>query len=154
MIKTIKNEENNKIDRNRDNLEYLKDLTDKLVSFSDLVTFSVPGFSSIGEGTQDELLMYSLFSPPEKDISVIRACMHKGAVLNRHIHPKEQEWVLLWSGKCEIEHFHGLDKQEKIICTGPSMAYFEPGEPHCITILEDSLFIGISVPAADGYPVG
>jgi quercetin dioxygenase-like cupin family protein len=89
----------------------------------------------------------NLYSEP--DVGVMRLYMTKGAEFPEHIHEKEKEIGVVYSGKFLVR------KRGKVYKYGiGDHFYFEKGEAHSGKALEDCWVVFISVPVAGGYPSG
>lgn len=80
------------------------------------------------------------------EVAVRRTFMSKNASLEGHKH-KEHEYLIVYSGKLAVR------RGDKAYSVGPGQSiHFPPETPHsCLAIL-DTWAIGVTVPAAEGYP--
>ena len=105
-------------------------------NIKDFTEYKVEGGLSVGA---------SLLS--KEEIGVMDLIVTKGGQWPVHAHTKEKEWGVIYKGKIEVT-CGGI----KRILEPGDMIFFEQGELHCATALEDTWLIAISIPRIEGYP--
>ena len=80
------------------------------------------------------------------EIAIVKAYMPKGTKFELHTHISH-EYVIVYKGRC----VSNTESETKNLIPG-GFVHFKPGEKHTLEALEDSEMIGITIPAAEGYP--
>ena len=125
-----------------DNIRKLEELTPRLPK---LVNSFGSGAVAVYLAEQgSSMLGFNLWK--ESRIAVQRCFAPKGSVLGTHCHD-ETEILIVYSGRMRFM----VEGVEHII--GPAdILRLEPGRTHNAEALEDSWALGITIPAAEGYP--
>lgn len=126
-------------------LLWLEQLTETLPDLSDLVA----GKSRMGyieyKTKTGTAIGWSLLNIPE--VAVQRHFISKGTEFEGHTHPSN-EWVIVTRGTLQFTIDH-----EQCSITHVGQCQFLPADSfHSCVALEDTWLIGITVPAAEGYP--
>ena len=80
-------------------------------------------------------------------VAVQKAFMSNGTEFPYHSH-EETEYLVVYSGKIII---HKGEDDQVALGRGDAIL-IKPGQPHSVLALEDAWLIGITIPAAEGYP--
>lgn len=80
------------------------------------------------------------------EISGQEAFMSKGTLFPFHIHDA-LEILIPYEGKLLVRK----GDEEIEVNVGDTIT-FKQGESHCVTALEDTWMVGITIPSSDGYP--
>ena len=124
------------------NLEKLKELTEQLPSFEDLVINS--GSATEVETIKGNIFMFGLYNVPE--ISVARAFMSAGSEIESHTHA-EFELFVVYEGKMVL-NVEGEEFEVEVRQSG----YVLPNMPHSAYFPVDTKVIAIAIPSSGGYP--
>jgi len=129
-------------------IEFLKELTEKLPPLNSLlvrnnnfVEYSIKG----GEGA--ECVGMNLLNNGK--VAVQDCFITPGGIFPNHIH-EEVEYLIVYSGRVRVVF---LDKPPVELGVG-DFYRAESGEVHGLEGLEKSWLIGVTIPAAKGYPDG
>lgn len=93
-----------------------------------------------------------IYVGPNNEIALQVAFMEAGSSIDPHIHPNELEILIVYSkngteGKLKVE------TKDTTVVLGPgALTTIGKGVSHIATALEDTWMIGITIPAAEGYP--
>ena len=124
------------------NLEKLKELTDQLPSFEDLVSKS--GSITEVETLKGNVFMFGLYSVPA--ISVARAFMSANTEIELHTHA-EFELFVVYEGRMML-NVEGKEFGVEVRQSG----YVLPNIPHSAYFPVDTKVIAITIPSSEGYP--
>ena len=124
------------------NLEKLKELTDQLPSFEDLVSRS--GCATEVETLKGNIFMFGLYNVP--GISVARAFMSADTEVEVHTHV-EFELFVVYEGKMVL-NVEGKEFEVEVRQSG----YVLPNMPHSAYFPVDTKVIAITIPSSEGYP--
>ena len=89
----------------------------------------------------------------EPNCAMQRCKLPAGCVFTEHPHETSFELVAVTKGLCVARFAHEAGRIEKKLGPGQCV-YFFPGQKHEFEALEDSIVIGITIPAKEGYPDG
>ena len=127
------------------NLKVLKDLTEKL--------HGTPTLAELVDHYKDKKVVYEegkfwgeCLSFIEGEVAIQRTWVKKGYRVPEHRHPGIE------IGLVEEGAFEMVVEGRKLVFKSGDVFYFKSNEKHKGTMLEDSIFILISVPPAKGYP--
>lgn len=83
-----------------------------------------------------------------EQIAVQRTFCSGGSRFPRHYHKDVHEFLIVYSGKVDV-----VEPEDQAQTLQPGdWIHFPPGTPHRLEIVENTWILGITVPAAEGYP--
>ena len=130
----------NKSDSN--NLDRLRNLTDKLPLFEDLVSKS-GSFTEV-ETLKGNVFMFGLYNVPE--VNVARVFISANSEMKIHTH-NEFEFMVVYEGKMI------LTIEDKKFDVGVQQSvYVMPNKPHSAYFPVDTKIISLIIPSSEGYP--
>ena len=124
-----------------ENLQKLKELTEKLSPLTDLISKETDNFIEYGDSGFTALGLYNV---PE--IAVSKITINKGKKAKEHNH-KEKEIGIIYKGCISFI----IDGKEKDYHPG-DIVYFNPMQMHSAHAKEDSEAIFITIPSGEGFP--
>lgn len=130
---------------NGNGMRKLRELTDRLPPLSKLVVSKASDFVEyLGEGTGVNAVGFGLYKNDR--IALQRTYFPQGFTLPAHKHD-EREWMIVFSGKLSVLY----EDRETILLPGDYIC-FDKHQAHCITAMDNTWVIGITVPADQSYP--
>jgi quercetin dioxygenase-like cupin family protein len=131
-------------------LDRLKNLTEKLPSFPDIIERHLTKNGKIEQYYEmDEGNCYAVYLHRSgDDIAVHRWFNSKGGKFPKHNH-NEKEWIVIYKGSMILHDFRGDHTLKKGDCY-----YSLPNMHHWAEFPEDCKYITITMPAAKEYPNG
>jgi quercetin dioxygenase-like cupin family protein len=118
-----------------DNIEKLRELTNKLPTAPSMVMLGAVGSTAL----------YGLYK--ENRVAVLRGIVPEGDTYPRHEHPVTEHLILV-SGHAIVE----VNGGEKVELFPGDHCGLRPHVPHSFTAVEDTMIIAVTVPAEEGYP--
>lgn len=92
-------------------------------------------------------LLWGVVAPENNAVRVMRALCPAGFVAPMHQH-KSDEWLIVYKGRMLIRMENKPDYQ-----IGPGQSvHFAPGVAHETEMMEETRFIGVTIPGNAGYP--
>lgn len=130
-------------------LRELRDMVEKLPDLSQLVGDF--GQNHVEYHTKDgTTLGFRLWA--EGEIAVQRTFLTEGATFPKHAHD-QHEYLLVYQGSIVVEGaVERTGPNEGNITMPGCMVYIPPGTSHSVKVLQNCWLIGITIPAAKGYP--
>jgi len=127
-----------------DNLKKLEELTPKLPSLVNHYGASVDMVAYMSHDGGSTCLGFRLWREP--GVAVQRAFMPKGCVLDNHCHD-EKEILVVYSGQMNI-----VFSDRTVSLFASDVLEIPPLSVHRAEAVENTWCIGITIPAAEGYP--
>ena len=128
-------------------LERLNELTDKLPDLEALETYV--GGPAVLFADDNDISHIGIGTYRDRDIAMMRTYAAAGAVLHKHRHENEHEWLGIISGKLQLIFD---DTNETVTLNALDVFHILPGRPHTTKVLEDTYAWSITIPPASGYP--
>lgn len=95
-----------------------------------------------GEGT---VFMFNLLR--SSTVAIAKAFLSAGATIEEHVHPDEQEWLIVYEG--EMDFILGQQKQKYFV---GEYVHIAEGILHSASFPKDTWLLAITMPPAAGYP--
>jgi quercetin dioxygenase-like cupin family protein len=132
--------------RQDENLNKLRELTGKLppILSEFVVTKGADCIEYAGDDGGINSIGFCLYKNDR--VAVQRCYLPKGCSFPAHQHD-EKEWLIVFSGE-----IHAAYGDKTIIMLPGQSVYFENHQVHCVSAKENSWVLGITIPAAEGYP--
>jgi quercetin dioxygenase-like cupin family protein len=130
-------------------LTHLQKLTDNLRPLSSLVMEMYENRVAYDTHDTGECTGNAIYN--DGNIAIQKTFISKGAILPSHCHVDCMETLIMISGHLKIINGAGEEVHLKGII-GERMYCFGSGEVHEIEAIEDTVLIGITIPADKGYP--
>jgi len=126
------------------NLQKLKELTNKLLTFPDMVKEASNGFSEI---RMDNGTCFGWRLMIEKGGGVHKWFNSRGSVFPTHAHDSWEVFVV-YEGE-----MHLIYNEDKKVIQPQESFYMLPGDSHSAYFPVDTWYITITIPPAKGFPV-
>jgi quercetin dioxygenase-like cupin family protein len=127
-----------------ENLKKLEELTLKLPSLVAHHTTNVDMVTYLSRDGGSACLGFRLWSEP--GVAVQRSFLPRGCVLDDH-HHDEKEILVVYSGRMNV-----VFKDRTVSLSASDVLEIPPLSTHRAEAVEDTWCIGITIPAAEGYP--